>query len=140
MKVSVIMPAYNAEDTISASINSVLEQTHIDIELIIINDCSTDSTEAEIKKYIDPRIIYIINKNNLGVSLTRNRGIEIATGNCIAFLDSDDLWEKDKIEKQLLYIHSGYNIVCSNYFSMLNDKIISYRKSPEIIDYKIMLR
>ncbi|WP_323115967.1 glycosyltransferase family 2 protein [Klebsiella variicola] len=140
MKVSVIMPAYNAEDTISASINSVLEQTHIDIELIIINDCSTDSTEAEIKKYIDPRIIYIENKKNIGVSLTRNRGIEIATGNCIAFLDSDDLWEKDKIEKQLLYIHSGYNIVCSNYFSMLNDEIISYRKSPEIIDYKIMLR
>lgn len=140
MKVSVIMPAYNAEKTISASINSILSQTHYNIELIIIDDFSTDSTESEIKKYLDPRIVYIKNEENIGVGFTRNKGIEIAAGKCIAFLDSDDLWEKNKIEKQLLYIECGYDIVCSNYLSVSNGEILHYRKSPEIITYNSMLK
>ncbi len=100
--VSVVMPAYNAEKTISEAIESVLNQTFTDFELIILNDCSRDDTENIINKYIsDVRIIYVKNEKNLGVSETRNKGIDRAKGKWIAFLDSDDIWKEDKLQKQI---------------------------------------
>lgn len=101
--VSIIMPAYNCEKYISESIDSVLNQTYRDWELLIINDWSTDNTLNIIEEYSikDSRIKVISNYRNLGVSATRNRGIELATGEWIAFLDSDDIWKPEKIKTQV---------------------------------------
>lgn len=101
--VSVIMPAYNAERTITEAIESVLNQTYSEFELIVINDCSTDETKEIVEKYVasDSRIKLINNSINTGVSTSRNTGIMNAKGEYIAFLDSDDMWRKDKLEKQL---------------------------------------
>lgn len=101
--ISVIMPAFNAEKTIKESIDSVLKQTYNKLELIIIDDYSNDST-PEIVQHIsklDSRIILLQNSKNLGVSETRNYGVSKASGDWIAFLDSDDLWAPEKLEKQV---------------------------------------
>ena len=79
MKISVIMSAYNAQKTISRAIRSVLNQTYDDIELIVVNDCSTDNTEKIVKKYKDNRIVYIKHDVNLGAGCARNTGIKNAT-------------------------------------------------------------
>ena len=101
--VSVIMPAYNAEKTVASSIESVLCQTYRDFELIIINDCASDATDDIIKEYAnkDDRIVYVKNEKNSGVSYTRNRAVEMARGEWIAFLDSDDMWVSNKLSSQL---------------------------------------
>ncbi|MBQ7826818.1 MAG: glycosyltransferase family 2 protein [Clostridia bacterium] len=101
--ISVIMPAYNAERTISAAVLSVLFQTYSDFELIIINDCSTDGTAAILDELAekDCRITVLVNEKNSGVSHSRNRGVAAARGQWIAFLDSDDMWREDKLECQL---------------------------------------
>lgn len=104
--VSVIMPAYNAEKTIGAAIESVLQQSFKDFELIIIDDCSSDGTFEIMQQYaeVDRRIRICRNKINSGVSFTRNYGTEIAEGEWIAYLDSDDMWKSEKLEKQLSVI------------------------------------
>jgi len=101
--VSVIMPAYNTEKYIEYAISSVLSQSYPNFELIVIDDGSKDNTVAIIKKFIDmdARIKLVINQTNLGVSATRNKGISIAKGEWIAFLDSDDIWKESKLEKQI---------------------------------------
>lgn len=101
--ISVIMPAYNAEKTIREAIDSVLGQSYPDLELIVINDCSKDATGEIIRQYAaaDPRVKPLENPVNSGVSVSRNRGVAAAAGEYIAFLDSDDLWREDKLEKQL---------------------------------------
>lgn len=101
-KVSIIMPAYNAQKTIGESINSVLAQTFRNWELIIIDDASCDGTTLQIPA--DPRITILTNETNAGVSVSRNRGISCANGKWLAFLDADDLWKSDKLEKQLKFI------------------------------------
>jgi glycosyltransferase involved in cell wall biosynthesis len=100
--VSIIIPAYNAERFISETINSVLNQTYTNWELIIINDGSTDKTLDIIQRFSanDNRISYIT-KNNSGVSDTRNKGIEAAKGEYIAFLDADDVWMQNNLEKKI---------------------------------------
>jgi len=104
--VSIIMPAYNAERTITFSIDSVLFQTYQDWELIIVDDGSFDSTVDIVNSAIEkePRIKLYINEKNLGVAQTRNFGIKQASGEWIAFLDSDDCWHKDKLENQLQFM------------------------------------
>lgn len=101
--VSIIMPAYNAEKTIEQAVNSVLAQTYPHFELIIIDDCSGDRTRAIALDYAaaDHRIRVITNDQNQGVSLTRHKGVQDATGEWLAFLDSDDAWTADKLEKQM---------------------------------------
>ena len=105
--ISIIMPAYNAERTISVSINSVISQTWQDWELIIIDDCSTDRTAHIICKYesSDTRIRHIRNSQNSGVASSRNTGLLQAQGVWIAFLDSDDCWEPNKLALQLDFAH-----------------------------------
>jgi teichuronic acid biosynthesis glycosyltransferase TuaG len=97
------MPAYNCERYIELAAHSVINQTFQDWELIVIDDGSTDRTVDIIKTIAtkDNRIRVIVNENNQGVSKTRNKGISIAKGDWIAFLDSDDMWERTKLEKQL---------------------------------------
>lgn len=106
-KVSIIMPAFNAEKNISFSIDSALNQTYRDFELIIINDASKDDTLEVVKSYNDDRIKIIDLKQNGGVANARNTGIKEATGEYVAFLDSDDLWLPEKLEKQLLFAESN---------------------------------
>ena len=101
--VSIIMPAYNAEKTIRQSIESVLAQTYRDWELIVIDDGSRDDTAQILSDFSlqDARICFSKNEKNSGASYTRNRAISLAKGEWIAFLDSDDLWKPEKLEKQL---------------------------------------
>lgn len=101
--VSVIMPAYNAERFIVEAINSVINQTITDWELIVIDDCSSDETLEIIRTYSknDKRIQAVANDRNMGVARTRNRGLELACGKYVALLDSDDYWAPQFLEKML---------------------------------------
>lgn len=103
MKTSVVMPAYNAARYIEEAVRSVTAQSVADWELLIIDDCSSDGT-AEIAGRLageDPRIRVLRNEKNAGAAKSRNRGVAEARGEWVAFLDSDDLWRSDKLEKQL---------------------------------------
>lgn len=99
--VSIIIPSYNRENNITKSVNSVLEQTYSDIEVIVVDDCSTDGTEDAIKSIKNDKLKYIKCPQNRGVAGARNLGLENAQGRYIAFNDSDDIWEKDKLELQI---------------------------------------
>ena len=104
--VSIITPAFNAENYICETIESVKAQSYQDWELIIVDDCSTDNTLAIVKGYTDndSRIKLIKAPQNGGVAKARNLGIEQAQGDYIAFVDSDDLWKPDKLEKQVAFM------------------------------------
>ncbi|WP_231135758.1 glycosyltransferase family 2 protein [Proteus terrae] len=136
---SIIMPAYNAEKTIFYSIESILNQTYSNFKIYIINDNSCDKTENIILSFSDERIIYIKNKKNMGVSLSRNIGIKLSKGKFIAFLDSDDLWVPNKLEEQYKKLINGWDVVCSNYTTFDETNQIKHRVSPEIINYSDML-
>jgi len=101
MLVSVIIPVYNGEKYIGEAIDSILNQTFRDFELLIINDCSTDKTVSVINKYRDKRIKLINNDKNLGLAGARNVGIDNAKGKYIAWLDSDDISLNTRLEKQI---------------------------------------
>ena len=106
--VSVVMPAYNVEGFVCDSIDSVLSQSFSNWELIIVNDCSTDNTAQEIEAYLaDSRIQLINNSENLGGAGSRNVAIKAAKGRYLAFLDSDDLWTENKLEKQLEFMQQN---------------------------------
>lgn len=96
--VSIIIPTFNVEKYIKKCINSVLEQTYKSFEIILVDDCSTDRTLEIISSYSDPRIKVFINKENKGPSYSRNRAIEKAKGDWIAFLDGDDWWDSNRLE------------------------------------------
>ena len=99
--VSVIIPTYNRAHLIDRAITSVLNQTYQDLEIIVIDDGSTDNTEEVIRSFPDKRVNYIKHKKNKGVSSARNTGIKVAKGKYIAFLDSDDEWLSEKLGKQI---------------------------------------
>lgn len=101
--VSIIMAAYNAEKTIGQAIESVLNQTYPDFELLVVNDCSKDGTARLVESIAakDSRVRLISNEKNSGVSFTRKHGLEEAKGVWIAILDSDDAWAPEKLEKQI---------------------------------------
>lgn len=139
--VSVIMPAYNGSSFISDSITSVLSQTFKNIELIIIDDGSSDETVEIIDKFkeIDNRVKLLQNDENQGVSYSRNRGIEISKGEWIAFIDCDDIWEKEKLELQLNYheVKSADFIFTSVKYIDENGKYLKGTFNvPMIVNYK----
>lgn len=115
--VSIIMPSYNTSSYIDKSIQSVLNQTYSNWELILVDDCSTDNTDEVVKSFLsDVRIRYFKNDKKLGAALTRNRALREAKGEWIAFLDSDDLWKPEKLEKQVLFMkNNGYHFSYTNY-------------------------
>ena len=108
--VSVIMPSYNTGKLIADSIRSVQAQTYPDWELLIVDDCSTDGTDEAVRPFLaDPRIRYLKNTENSGAAVSRNRALREAKGRWIAFLDSDDLWLPQKLEKQIAFMRAhGY--------------------------------
>ena len=95
MKISIVTASYNYQDYIKETIQSVLDQTYSDWELIIVDDCSTDNSVDVIKSFSDDRIKLFINEKNLGLAETIKLGIENATGEWIAFLESDDILRED---------------------------------------------
>ncbi|NOR80858.1 MAG: glycosyltransferase [Methyloprofundus sp.] len=112
--ISVIIPAYNAEAFIKKALDSVLQQSYPHFEALIINDGSTDRTVAIIDEYQDPRI-KLITQVNGGLSNARNTGIQTAQGDYLAFLDADDYWEVEKLEKQIALLKQNPDIgFCSS--------------------------
>ena len=107
IKVSVIVPIYNVGNYIKKTVCSLFEQTISDVEYIFVDDCSTDNSPNIVKPYVDNdnRIKYIRAKSNQGVSHARNLALKEAQGQFIAFLDSDDIWNEDKLEKQICFMN-----------------------------------
>lgn len=139
--VSVIMPSYNTADYIADSIKSVISQTYQNWELIIVDDCSTDNTDDIVSYFSDNRIKYMKNKKNMGAAATRNRALREAKGEWIAFLDSDDLWLPNKLEKQINFMKSnGYVFSYHNYEKIdeNNENLNVIVTGPKLITRKEM--
>jgi glycosyltransferase involved in cell wall biosynthesis len=109
-KVSVVMPVFNGAAYLSAAIDSILAQTLQELELIVIDDGSTDDSAAIACGYADPRVRFLQNPNNLGLPLTRNLGIDAARGNYIAFLDSDDIALPERLQLQVEFLDTNPDI------------------------------
>lgn len=133
--VSVIIPTYNREKVIKRSIDSVLNQTINNLEVIIVDDRSTDNTKEIIEEYQkkDNRLKYIVNENSKGPAGARNMGLKVACGKYIAFLDSDDEWEKFHIEESLNLIKKTNSTASFAYwFEKHNDKVEDLAECEEI--------
>lgn len=114
--VSIIMPSYNTADYIQKSIQSVVNQTYVNWELIIVDDCSTDNTDEILSKISDSRITVYRNNYNSGAAISRNKALREARGQWVAFLDSDDLWSPEKLEKQIAFMkRNNYFFSYTNY-------------------------
>lgn len=114
--VSVIMPSYNTAPYIEETIQSVLNQTYTNWELIIVDDCSTDNTDEVLETIKDDRIRYFKNEKNSGAAVSRNKALREAKGQWIAYLDSDDIWMPEKLEKQIRFMEeNGYIFSYTNY-------------------------
>lgn len=110
--ISIIIPVYNRSNTIERTIANIFEQTYSDIELIVVDDGSTDNIDQVMKKNRDPRLKYIKSDKNYGACHARNIGIKVSKGEYIAFQDSDDLWASEKLEHQLQYLMDTGKEIC----------------------------
>ena len=127
--VSVVLPAYNAEKTIAEAIQSIIEQTYKNWELIIINDGSTDDTENVILGFEDKRIRYYCNNENKKLIYTLNRGFSLATGKYIARMDADDICFTERFEKQVTFMEKYPDIVvCGTQIEYFGSKSTAYKK------------
>ncbi|MCH9049030.1 MAG: glycosyltransferase family 2 protein [Proteobacteria bacterium] len=143
--VSIIMPAYNADKYIRDGIESVLSQTYQEWELLIVNDCSQDSTAKIVEEYCaqDDRIKFYHNEENSGPAMTRNNAINRAKGRFIAFLDSDDIWLPEKLDKQVsAMMAKRYPFTYTGYHRISEDGMIAGRRIsvPEQLNYSQLLR
>ena len=158
--ISIIMAAYNAEKTIAQAINSVFysprlashdvgevsrSDGEVDFELIVVNDCSKDMTQAIVSEFAekDHRIKLINNETNLGVSLIRKKALDAATGTWIAVLDSDDMWAPNKLEKQLAFAEkTGADLVFTgSAFMDAEGNLIDWvQHVPETVSYRELLK
>lgn len=129
--ISVILPVYNGERFIKDSIDSILNQTHKDFELIIINDCSTDKTLSIIEKFHDNRIKIINNKINKGIVYSLNKGITEAKGDYIARMDADDICDLHRLEYQ-------YNYIVNHNVDLVGTSYVEINENNDVID-KIVL-
>ena len=143
--VSVIMAAYNAEKTIEQSINSVLNQTYPDVELLVVDDYSQDRTVKLVENIMarDNRVRLIYNKENSGVSYTRKHGLEEAKGAWIAILDSDDIWAPEKLEKQIILqkkMNADLLFTGSAFMDSDGQPIDWYLHAPSEVTYRHLLK
>lgn len=143
--VSIITPAYNCEKYISEAIESVLSQTYLNWEMIIVNDMSSDNTGSIVNDYIkkDNRIKLINLEQNSGAAIARNTALDKAKGKFIAFLDSDDRWKKDKLEKQIKFMkENNYGFSFSKYEYIIdeNNKRQKIFDVPERLNYTQALK
>ena len=142
--VSVIMPTYNCGKFIEETIKSVANQTYKNWELIIVDDCSKDNTEEIVNRYIerDSRIKYHRLETNQGAAVARTKAMKMARGSYMAFLDSDDLWKNDKLEKQINFMEeNSYNFTCTAYEQIdENNNLLNKIIRPKIkADYNRIL-
>jgi len=143
--VSVIIPSYNREKTILRSIQSVLDQTYHDLELIVVDDCSTDRTREIVASVDDARVRYVCLEQNSGACVARNKGIALAKGDHIAFQDSDDAWLPDKLAIQLAALDEHGADVCSCQKQTYNENGEFYRYTQTnlpggIVDFPTLYR
>lgn len=139
--VSIIMPSWNTEKFIAESIQSVINQTYTNWELIIVDDCSTDHTDDVVASFHDDRIRYYHNQKNSGAALTRNKALREARGEWIAFLDSDDLWMPEKLEHQIKFMDKyDYCLSYTEYEKIDEDSnpINIYVSGPESVNKRKM--
>ncbi|MCM3029813.1 glycosyltransferase family 2 protein [Niallia sp. MER 6] len=126
-KVSVIITTYNVEKYILFALDSVLRQSYKNIEIIIVDDCSSDNTKNILENIGDSRIKIYFNENNKGPSYSRNKGIEKATGKYVAILDSDDWWEDSRLEKCIEAIEkSNVNVICDDINFIIDGEVNPY--------------
>ena len=142
--VSIVTPVFNGEKTIAKTIESVLNQTFNDFEMVIVDDRSTDKTADIIKKYQekDKRIKYYLLEKKGGASAARNLAIKKATGRYIAFLDGDDLWYPEKLEKQIKFMQDNdyaFSYTDYEYIDDDGNKLNILRKCPKKMTYHRML-
>lgn len=143
--VSIITPMYNSEKFIEATIKSVLNQTYQEWEMLIIDDCSTDNSPNIVKSYMqqDSRIRCIKTETNKGVSNARNLALSKATGQFIAFLDSDDQWNSSKLEKQVNFMLENDYVISFTSYELMDEndkKLNKVIKVPPNVDYKRLLK
>ncbi|MGM9850501.1 MAG: glycosyltransferase family 2 protein [Bacilli bacterium] len=137
-KVSIIIPVHNSEKYILECMNSVINQTYKNLEIILIDDKSTDNSVNIIKSIKDKRIRLIELKQNSGAAIARNKGIEASTGDYICFLDSDDYWKLKKIEKQVKYIKDKAFIYSEYLYLSENKTHIAH--VPKSLTYEELLK
>jgi teichuronic acid biosynthesis glycosyltransferase TuaG len=143
--VSVITPMFNSETFISETINSVVNQTYKNWELILIDDCSTDRTLEIAQSFLNthPKISIIKNEMNQGAAFSRNKGIQRAKGEYIAFLDADDLWKPEKLEKQLAFMKDKNCDVSYSSYELINEQGLSLKKiikALPVLSYQKLLK
>lgn len=139
-KVTVLMPVYNGEPYLRKAIESILNQTFTDFEFLIINDGSVDRTVSIIELYNDPRITLIHNESNLGLVATLNKGLDLARGEYIARMDSDDLCLPERIAKQVLFmdLHPEVGVCGTGYEDMKTGRnIIRPTEHEDIIEFML---
>lgn len=145
MLVSVIMPTYNCARFIEESVKTVVNQTVTDWELLIVDDCSTDNTYQVLLPWIEkyPNIRYHCLETNGGPAVARSEAMRMATGKYLAFLDSDDLWTEDKLEKQIRFMEETDSpFSCTSYRLMQEDGALEdmMRVPPKKTSYNSMIR
>lgn len=138
--VSVIMPTYNSEKFIKKAIDSVINQTYKKWELIIVDDNSSDNTEIIVKEYCDKycNIMYIKSEVNNGAAISRNIAIEKSSGRYLAFLDSDDVWFSNKLERQLNFMKNNDCVISYTSYEVINDingEVIKKVIVPSTLNY-----
>ena len=123
---SVILPVYNSERYLNRTVNSVIQQTMSDFELLAIDDCSTDGSVQLLERWRekDNRITILCNTENQGVAAVRNQASAAAQGKYIAFLDSDDTWQSMKLERQLQFMEQNGCDFCCTAYSMVDRKSV----------------
>lgn len=142
--VSIIMPSWNTAKFIAESIQSVINQTYTNWELLIVDDCSTDKTDRVVEPFlIDARIKYFKNEKNSGAALTRNRAMREAKGEWIAFLDSDDLWMPEKLERQIGFMQEHGHVLSFTEYEKIDEEdhpLNIYVSGPDIVNRRKMYR
>jgi len=142
--ISIIIPFYKKKKYVGQTINSIIKQSYKNFELILIYDDPDKSDLEYIKKILKniKRKKIIINNNNIGAGLSRNLGISKAKGEYISFIDSDDIWKKDKLKNQLLFMLDSKIEFCFTSYSIINEKntIIKFIKAKKNIDYKDLIK
>jgi len=141
--VSVVIPTYNAAAFIERTLVSVINQTYPNLEIICVDDCSTDDTVSLIKAINDTRIRVIENDVNSGAGHTRSKGLRAATGRYIALLDSDDIWHPTKISHQVELMDKSSSSAVYTQYNIIDEHDRVYdtvKHLPGSVDYKMMLR
>jgi teichuronic acid biosynthesis glycosyltransferase TuaG len=143
--VSVITPSYNSSKYVSETIESVIEQSYQNWEMIIVDDCSTDDSRKIIQQYCDKdsRITLVSLNENSGAAIARNTALKLAKGQYIAFLDSDDLWMPNKLEKQIAFMKEGNHPISFTAYQVFNETMEEHQYSinvPKSVDYKAYLK